>query len=253
MGLERIDKILTHLGVGTRKEVKKLCRLGNITVDGEMVRDSSEKVDPENVEIAVDGQVLEYKKYIYVMLHKPAGVVSATEDRQHTTVIDLLPEGFQVFEPFPVGRLDKDTEGLMILTNDGQFSHRVLSPKKQINKMYYVEVNRNIKDADFKRIEEGIALEDGYVTMPAVVSTIESLAPDKKANIPETFHSAYANQRFMLTIQEGKYHQVKRMVEAAGSEVVYLKRISVGNLVLDSQLAPGDCRELTEDEMEGIL
>ena len=245
MALERIDKIVASIGIGTRKEVKKLCRAGLITVNGVAVKDSSEKLDPEVDELAIDGQILKYRKHIYVMLHKPAGVISATEDYQHRTVFDILPEEYQAFEPFPVGRLDKDTEGLLILTNDGQFAHRILSPKKHVDKVYYVEVNRTLTEADFKRLEQGVTLEDGYVTMPAKVSVI---MPSEV--IPEQPVSPYAKQRFLLTIQEGKFHQVKRMVEAVRSEVVYLKRIAMGSLSLDPELAPGDCRELTDQELE---
>jgi len=261
LALERIDKIVASLGIGTRKEVKKLCRAGLITVNGVPVKDSSEKLDPEVDELAVDGQVLKYRKYIYVMLHKPAGIISATEDYQHRTVIDILPEEYQVFEPFPVGRLDKDTEGLLILTNDGQFAHRILSPKKHVDKVYYVEVNRSLTEAAFQRLEQGVTLEDGYVTMPAKVAAMPNEMTTTKTTevnanyvevIPEQPISPYTKQRFLLTIQEGKFHQVKRMVEAVQSEVVYLKRIAMGSLSLDPQLAPGDCRELTDGELENM-
>ncbi len=262
MALERIDKVLAFLGVGTRKEVKKLCRAGLVTVNGELVKDSSEKLDPEVDELAVDGQVMKYRKYIYIMLHKPAGVISAREDFQHRTVTDILPDEYQIFEPSPVGRLDKDTEGLLILTNDGQFTHRVLSPKKHVDKVYYVEVNRSLTEGDFRKLEDGVVLEDGYETMPARVTmltssqqaeTQEAQADNYKGLVPESPASPYCRQRFLLTIHEGKYHQVKRMAESVGSEVVYLKRIAMGNLYLDPDLLAGDSRELTESELQLVL
>ncbi|OEF96728.1 pseudouridine synthase [Desulfuribacillus alkaliarsenatis] len=259
MAQERIDKILAFLGVGTRKEVKKICRSGAVTVNGVPVKDSSEKIDPETDELVFDGQVLHYRKHIYVMLNKPAGVISATEDYLHKTVTDILPEEYQVFEPFPVGRLDKDTEGLLILTNDGQFSHQLLSPKKHVDKMYYVEVNRSLTEGKILELEQGVTLEDGYHTMPAKVQMLvgeevaEQIIPQGlQAVIPEQPVSPYCKQRFLLTIQEGKFHQIKRMAEAVGSEVVYLKRLSMGNIILDSKLSLGDCRELTEEEINNF-
>lgn len=261
MSLERLDKILAFLGVGTRKDVKKLCRSGLVTVNGVPVKDSSEKVNPEVDEIAFDGNILKYRKFIYVMVNKPAGVVSATEDHQHRTVIDILPEEYQVFEPFPVGRLDKDTEGLLVITNDGQFSHKVLSPKKDVDKVYYVELNRSLTEAKIKELETGVTLEDGYQTMPASVA---ALVPNQRDTIPANLEflrsvlpekevSPYCQQRLLITIREGKYHQIKRMAEAVGSEVVYLKRLAMGRLALDPTLQLGDCRELHIEELKLIL
>ncbi len=253
MAQERLDKILAFLGVGTRKEVKKLCRAGAVTVNGEPVLDSSDKIDPDIDQIEVDGQPLKYRKYIYVMLHKPAGVISAREDFQHKTVTDILPDEYQIFEPFPVGRLDKDTEGLLILTNDGQFSHRLLSPKKQIDKVYYVEAKNSLTEVQFQRLEQGVELEDGYHTMPAKVTMLDQMDEHARAVVPDAPIEQTCKQRFLLTIHEGKYHQVKRMLEAVDNEVVYLKRIAMGNLFLDPGLAPGNSRELTEEELESIL
>ncbi|CDF59469.1 pseudouridine synthase [Thermobrachium celere] len=234
MAKERLDKVLANMGYGTRKEVKALCKKGLVLVNGDIVKDSSVHVDPENDTIEVDGEVLKYKKYIYVMLNKPQGVISATEDDFDETVVDILPDEFKIFKPSPVGRLDKDTEGLLILTNDGELNHLLLSPRRHVPKKYYAKVKGVVTQEDVEKFKEGVVLDDGYKTMPAELTILKS---DEISEIE-------------LVIYEGKYHQVKRMFEAVGKKVVYLKRIEMGPLKLDDSLELGECRELTDDEVQ---
>ncbi|MFD2671836.1 pseudouridine synthase [Marinicrinis sediminis] len=232
----RLDKMLVHLGVGSRSEIKKLVKQTLVTVNDETVKDSGMKIDLEKDIVRVDGEQMHYRAFIYIMLNKPRGVISATEDARERTVLELLPDSLRTFQPFPVGRLDKDTVGLLLLTNDGKLAHELLSPRKHVDKTYYVEASGRLSEADLSKLEQGVTLDDGYVTMPAQAVRVAS--------------SGEADQTcFQLTIQEGKFHQVKRMVQAVGSEVTYLKRIRMGPLVLDHTLTEGDWRELTEDEV----
>ena len=231
---ERLDKILANMGYGSRKDVKKLIKEGRVKVDNKLIKENSLKIDPYDTLIKVDGDEIIYRKYIYLMMNKPKDVVSSTEDPVSRTVLDLLDEEYLTFNPFPVGRLDKDTEGLLLLTNDGKLAHELLSPKKGVEKTYYLEVDGFIKESHIYEFKEGIILDDGYKTLPAKLEIIES-------NI---FSKA------KLTIKEGKFHQVKRMFEAINMEVVYLKRISMGALKLDEELNLGKYRELTEKEIQ---
>lgn len=233
--MERLDKVLANLGYGSRKEVKALCRKGEVIVNGIAVKDSAEKVDPINSVIEVQGEVLNYRKFIYIIMNKPDGVVSATFDNHDETVIDLLDPEYQVFNPFPIGRLDKDTVGLLLITNDGELNHKVIAPKNHVDKVYYAEINRPVDDSDIKKFHKGITLDDGYVCMPAKLEILNSDEDGAKVHV---------------TIQEGKFHQVKRMFEAVGKSVVYLRRISFGPLALDESLSEGEYRELTEEELE---
>lgn len=226
--MERLDKILANMGIGTRKEVKKLTRSGAVKVNGEVVKNSDIKIDEQNDEITVFDNPVVYKKYVYLILNKPAGYVSATYDNVYPTVVELAPPEYENYELFPVGRLDVDTEGLLILTNDGQFAHKMLSPKKHIPKLYYAETERAVTQEDVKLLEQPMDLGD-FVTMPAIVQI-----HDKGAYI---------------TINEGKFHQVKRMFEKTDNQVTYLKRVKMGELCLDENLELGECRELTEAEM----
>ena len=189
-------------------------------------------IDPEKSEVYFDGKLQKYKKFVYLMLNKPKGYVSATVDRDNPTVIDLVPENFLRFELFPVGRLDIDTEGLCILTNDGELSHKLLSPKNHISKKYRAKLDAVPKDDELERIRNGIILEDGYKCKPAIV----------------TFD--VENEAFYITIYEGKYHQVKRMFGAIGRRVLELKRVEMNKLTLDDKLAPGEIRELTDEELK---
>lgn len=229
---QRIDKILSNMGYGTRKEVKQLIRSGLVELDGTVVKDSGQLADAECQKIMVEGRRLLYRKYIYIMMNKPQGVISATEDNCEKTVIDLLPEEFRVYNPFPVGRLDKDTEGLLLITNDGQLSHRLLSPKKHVPKAYTAMVRGRVTEEDVEAFSRGVTLEDGYKTMASQLLILE------RGSVSSV----------EITIYEGKFHQVKRMFQSVGKEVIYLKRISMGELKLDEALKPGSFRELNENE-----
>lgn len=230
--LERLDKVLGNLGYGTRKELKKLTKTGVITVNGEVIKDSSTKVNPEEDEIYFYDDLVNYRKHIYLMLNKPKGYISATEDSFNETVLELIKEEDLVFKLFPAGRLDKDTEGFLLLTNDGQFAHKILSPKNKVKKTYYAEVRGKVEDKDILEFDKGIILDDGYKTLPSKLKIIQSGDISKVE----------------LTITEVKYHQVKRMFEACGNKVIYLKRLSIGNLKLDENLALGEYREITDIE-----
>lgn len=230
--MERLDKYLASRGVGTRKEVQKLIKSGAVTTDGDVCKIIDRKIDTEKTVVLVNGQSVG-EKYIYIMMNKPAGVVSATEDKRDKTVIDILPDELKRRGLFPAGRLDKDTEGLLIITNDGDFAHRMLSPKKHVEKRYVATLDGEINDEIIKKFEQGIVLSDGYKCMPA------KLTPVSKND----------NNVGIVTICEGKFHQVKRMFAACGLNIVHLQRISIGNLYLDSKLPIGDCKTLTKLEI----
>ncbi|WP_058303528.1 pseudouridine synthase [Gorillibacterium timonense] len=238
---ERLDKILAHTGFGTRREIKELVKRGLVSVNGKPIKDSGMQVNPESDEIMADGERVEYREFVYLMLHKPPGYVSATEDVRDRTVLELLGEEYRHFELFPVGRLDKDTEGLLLLTNDGKLAHQLLTPRKHVPKTYYAEVSGFVTEEDREAFRKGVELDDGYVTLPAelVIEHAEELETGKLS-------------RIRLTIHEGKFHQVKRMFQSVGKQVVYLKRLSMGQLTLDDTLRLGEYRELTEMETEGL-
>lgn len=231
----RIDKMLANLGFGSRKEVKKLLKAGAVKVNGETVTDGKFHVNHEKDEVTVHGEAVTYKEFIYLMMNKPAGVISATEDYYDETVVDLLEIDDAVYKPFPVGRLDKDTVGLLLLTNDGQLAHQLLSPKKHVPKTYYAIVRGGqVTEKDQELFAKGVELDDGYVTKPAELKILRS---------------GEIQSEIELTITEGKFHQVKRMFQAVGKKVVYLKRISMGPIQLDEDLAEGEYRELTDEEV----
>ncbi|WP_422445500.1 pseudouridine synthase [Thermoanaerobacterium sp. DL9XJH110] len=232
---ERLDRILSMSGFGSRKDVKKLIKQGAVTVNGETAKDAGARVDPFQDDIRVSGESLLFKKHIYIMLNKPRGVISSTRDESQTTILDLLEGEYFHRELFPVGRLDKDAEGLILLTDDGQLAHRLLSPKNKVGKVYYVEVRGKLDESDVEAFRSGIALED-FTALPAELTVLE----------------AGATSRAVLKIYEGKFHQVKRMMQARGKEVIYLKRIAMGPLELDENLAPGQWRELSEEEVEKL-
>lgn len=232
----RLDKLLSNFGYGTRKEIKQIAKQGIILVDGKVTKDTSVHVDPVSSVISVNGKVLNYRKYIYLMMNKPAGIISATWDPSHRTVIDILPEEYRCFDLFPVGRLDIDTEGLLLITNDGKMAHFLLSPKRHVPKKYYALVEGYVNEQDAKSFNEGIILDDGYKTLPAQLEII------KQANYSEVY----------VTIHEGKFHQVKRMFQSCGKKVKFLKRLQMGTLKLDESLMPGQTRELTEEEIENL-
>ncbi len=230
----RIDKVLANLGYGSRKEVKKLLKDGAVKVNGEFIKDAKQHVNPKKDLITFNGEEIQYREFIYLMMNKPPGVISATEDSHEETVIDLLEAEDLVFEPFPVGRLDKDTEGLLLLTNDGQLSHRLLSPKQHVPKTYFAVIEGEVTEQDIVSFKQGVTLDDGYKTKPGKLVIVKSgLTSDIE-----------------LTITEGKFHQVKRMFLAVGKRVVYLKRISMGPLQLDETLELGEYRELTDEEID---
>lgn len=233
---QRIDKILSNLGYGSRSELKKFCKNGLVKVNGKVINNPGVQVDVENDEIIFDGEKVTYKEFIYLMLNKPDGYISATFDKRDPIVLDLIDKEDLVFEPFPVGRLDKDTEGLLVLTNDGQLAHRVLSPKKHVPKTYYAKIEGVVTEEDIKAFAEGVTLDDGYETMPAELIILKS---DEISEIE-------------LTIHEGKFHQVKRMFESVDKKVIYLKRLSMGKLKLDENLELGEYRELTDEEVKMI-
>lgn len=228
--------MLANLGYGSRKEVKDLLKSGVVKVNDQTVKNGKEQVNPEKDTVTLHGEVIEYKEYIYLMMNKPQGVISATEDYYDKTVIDLLEMEDAVYSPFPVGRLDKDTEGLLLLTNDGQLAHQLLSPKKHVPKTYFAVIDREVTDADVKAFQVGVTLDDGYVTKPGMLKILKS---GIRSDIE-------------LTITEGKFHQVKRMFEAVGKKVVYLQRISMGPLSLDESLELGEYRELTDEEITAL-
>jgi 16S rRNA pseudouridine516 synthase len=233
----RIDKMLANLGYGSRKEVKGLLKKGAVKINGEIVKDAKEHIDPNQDVVTINGQEVVYKEFIYLMMNKPGGVISATEDNRDETVIDLLEMEDQVYEPFPVGRLDKDTEGLLLITNDGQLSHRLLSPKKHVPKTYFAAIEGEVTEEDILAFRNGVTLDDGYETKPGELVILKS---GHMSDIE-------------LTITEGKFHQVKRMFQAVGKRVVYLKRISMGSLKLDETLELGEYRELTDEELEELM
>ena len=223
----RADKFLSNSGLGSRKEIKSLIKSGAVLINGKPLKDAQMQVDETNDTITVNGTEVVYKKYVYLMLNKPQGYVSAVYDKKLPVVTDLHPEEYAHFEVFPVGRLDIDTEGLLILTKDGALTHRLLSPKKHVDKTYYIKSAKKADESMKALFKEGVVLDDGYKTMSAQLEILEAL----------------------LTIQEGKFHQVKRMFEAAGNKVEYLKRLKMGSLSLDESLKPGEIRELTEEEI----
>ena len=226
----RLDKALADMGIGTRSEIRKACKANRIEVNGEPVRDPSTHIDPEADEIRLDGEVIGYSKYVYFMLNKPAGTVSATKD-DSLTVLDLVD--CTVKGLYPVGRLDKDTEGLLLITNDGPLGHALLSPKRHVEKEYEVHVKDPLHEEDVQRIRDGLKVSKEETFLPAEVTISSDLICH-------------------VVLKEGKYHEVKRMFEAIGNEVVYLKRIRMKDLCLDPKLAPGEYRELTDEELASL-
>ncbi len=231
--MERLDKRLASSGRWSRAEARALIRAGRATVDGAVCRAPEQKVD-DAAAVTVDGAPVEAGP-VYLMLHKPAGVVSSTDDPREVTVLSLLPEEYQRRGLFPVGRLDKDAEGLLLLTDDGPLAHRLLSPKYHVDKVYYVETDGVLDGSDVSALEAGVVLGDGTVCLPARLEVLEG------------GRSAY------ITIQEGKYHQVKRMLASRGKPVVYLKRVAFGPLVLDQSLPKGGWRALNLPEIESLF
>lgn len=232
----RLDKYLCETGFGTRSQVKDLLKKGQVMVNGEVVKKPELKINETTDQILCQGKKASYQKNIYLMLHKPAGVVSATEDNREKTVLDLVRPEDRKNGLFPVGRLDKDTEGLLLLTDDGELAHRLLSPKKHVDKTYYAKIDGQVTEEHVKQFREGLDIGDEKKTLPAVLTILLS-GPVSEIEV---------------TIHEGRFHQIKRMFEAVGCKVTYLKRLSMGSLVLDETLPLGEYRSLTEAELEGL-
>jgi 16S rRNA pseudouridine516 synthase len=233
----RIDKLLANVGYGSRKEVKKLLKDGLVKVNDKIVKDGKEQIDPKNDIVTLNGEIIEYKEFIYLMMNKPQGVISSTEDGREKTVVDLLEIEDAVYSPFPVGRLDKDTVGLLLLTNDGKLAHQLLSPKKHVPKTYFAVIDQQVTEEDIVAFKKGVTLDDGYMTKPGELKIL-------KSGITSDIE---------LTITEGKFHQVKRMFQAVGKRVIYLQRISMGPLQLDETLELGEYRELSEEELNLLV
>ena len=231
----RLDKFLCETGFGTRSQVKELLKKGQVTVNGVAAKKPEQKIDEHKDRITCQGKTASYEKYVYYMLHKPAGVVSATEDKREKTVLDLLKSEDRRDGIFPVGRLDKDTEGFLLLTDDGDLAHRLLSPRKHVDKTYYAKIVGSVTEAHIERFSEGLDIGDEKKTLPAMLEILASKTETSEIRI---------------TIHEGRFHQVKRMFEAVGCKVTYLKRLSMGAVALDETLAPGDYRPLNEKERE---
>lgn len=227
--MERIDKIIASQGQYSRKEVKALIAKGRIAVDGRVVSSSSEKADPLTTQISIDGKPLAFKRNLYLVLNKPKGYVSATEDRDHPTVLELVPQEYRGRELFPAGRLDRDTTGLMIITDDGALAHNILAPKKHVPKLYHVEIDIPVTEEMRLGFSEGVMLNDGVSKAADLIKTGEKTAE--------------------VTLREGRYHQIKRMFGCFGAEVLELKRLGMGRLTLPEDLAEGECRELSEEEL----
>ena len=230
----RLDKLLSECGVASRKEIRQLIRSGRVSVDGAAAESPGMKLDPYKALVCLDGTKIEYAKYHYYMMNKPAGVLSATDDGRQKTVLDLVTPEMRKIGLFPVGRLDKDTTGLLLLTNDGEFAHRVISPRSGIVKVYHARTEAPVDEADITAFKEGLTLGDGTKCLPAGLK----LLPDGSC---------------LVEVMEGKYHQVKRMLSSRGKPVTELKRLSIGGLKLDKALLPGSFRALEENELCSVM
>lgn len=235
MAMIRLDKFLSEMNIGTRSEIKELVKKKRIEVNGEIIQKPEKKVDPMEDSVCFDGNAIAYEPFVYYVLNKPAGVVSAVKDNLYETVIDLLKQEKRE-DLFPVGRLDKDTEGLLLITNDGELAHNLLSPKKHVDKTYYAKVSGYVKEEDSIKFRNGLSIGEKNDTLPA---TLEILKSDEISEV-------------LVTIKEGKFHQIKRMFQAISKEVLYLRRISMGSLQLPDDLPTGNYRRLTEDEINQL-
>lgn len=238
MPVLRLDKYLCDMQIGSRAEVKELIKKKRIKVNEETVTKPELKIDTDNDIIKFDDEIINYQEYEYFMLNKPQGVISATNDKSDKTVIDLINDAKRK-DLFPVGRLDKDTEGLLLITNDGELSHNLLSPKKHVDKTYFAKVKGHITDEEVLKFKNGLVVDETFTAKPARLHVLEFNAADNTTDI-------------QITIHEGKFHQIKRMFEAVGSEVLYLKRLSMGTLLLDKNLMPGEYRKLSQEEINAL-
>lgn len=237
--LIRIDRYLANSSTLSRKEIRKIIKSGRVKLNENTVKDPGLQVVLQKDIVQMDDEIVQYKKYLYIMLNKPQGVITATVDNKHKTVLDLLPEDYKKFDLSPVGRLDKDTEGLLLITNNGDMNHKLTSPNSDVYKTYFSIIEKPIGSSDIKAFKEGVTLDDGYVTLPAELWEAEA-----RENMGNGVY---------VKIKEGKFHQVKRMFEAIDNKVLFLKRIKMGPLVLDMGLLPGEYRELGEDEEKELL
>ena len=235
----RLDKFLVACAVGSRTEVKNFLKSGRVTVNGKKEKSAKLQINEDTDEIYFDGQKLDYEEFVYYMMNKPQGVISATEDPKHKTVLDLMDDYARAKEVFPVGRLDIDTHGLLLLTNDGKLAHALLSPKRHVDKTYLAQVKGIMTDADVETFVQGIPLKD-FTCQPAKLELV-SIDTEKDQSLVR------------VTIAEGKFHQVKRMVAYCGKEVVDLQRLTMGTLTLDEDLKRGEWRRLSKEELEGLL
>lgn len=235
MAVMRLDKYLANMGCGSRSQVKEMIKKGMVLRNGQAITEPEAKINTEEDEIVVDGKKLTYKRYEYYMLNKPAGYVSAVTDEHFPTVCDLTRK-ISKRKLFPVGRLDKDTEGLLLLTDDGELAHRLLAPGKHVDKVYLARVDKEVMPEDIEAFAKGLDIGEKRKTLPAKLEIIKSGQPSE----------------VKITIQEGKFHQIKRMFHAVNKEVLYLKRISMGTLLLDDTLKKGECRQLTEMERKQL-
>ena len=233
----RLDKLLGMLGEGTRAQAKEFVRAGRVTVNGVPVRDSGMQIDAENDRVCLNGRVLEYKAVRHVMLNKPQNTLTAARDKKQKTVMDLLPPMYAAMGCMPAGRLDKDTEGLLIITSDGQLAHRIISPKKDVSKVYFARVDGTLDESDIAAFASGLHIHDADGEFDAKPAGLEIVSTDG------------VTSEVRVRVSEGKYHQVKRMLAGRGAPVIYLKREKIGALALDPALAPGQWRELTDDEV----
>lgn len=236
MALLRLDRMLSGQSVHSRGEIRKMISSGAVTVNGRRAANPAVKIDTAKDAVLVNGKEIKYREHIYIMMNKPAGVISASNDRRAKTVLNLLPQALLRPGLFPAGRLDRDTEGFMLITDDGNFAHDILSPKRHVYKKYYAVIDSPLSPEDVARFENGLEISGGDICKPARVSMMESGASSGGA-------------KTIVTICEGKFHQIKRMFAALGHSVIYLKRISIGGLELDKNLGPGDAREITSDEL----
>ncbi len=230
----RLDKYIAHSGISSRRRIKQLIHDGLVTVNGESVNDSGMRVDENTAKVYMDGQRVYYRRYVYLMLNKPAGYVSAREDRHYPFVTELVPEEYDYYRVYPVGRLDINTEGLLILTNDGAFAHKLTSPDKNVYKKYFARLSRPAEEADIAVFRAGMEFKE-FTAKPAKLEILDD------------------PREVYVYIAEGKYHQVKRMCDRVGKSVEYLKRVKIGSLELDESLAPGEVRELTDEEMRLVF
>ena len=233
----RLDRLLTTMGEGTRAQAKDMIRAGRVTIDGRPARDGGELVDAQRSRVCLDGRWLDYRPVRHVMLNKPQGTLTAARDSRQTTVMDLLPPMYAAMGCMPAGRLDKDTEGLLVITSDGQLAHRIISPRHEVGKVYFARVSGMLTGEDVRAFEAGLHIEDADGVFDARSARLEILS------------AASGMSEARVRVTEGRYHQVKRMFASRGAQVVYLKRLQIGALKLDPALAPGQWRELTEEEI----